>query len=79
MRRESWEPKHTINLTIILAAIVAVVLLAVFADGQYVREVLAFVGGLLIPGSPVATLVGRSSKPSEPSEDEDSGRPTRVP
>ena len=62
MKRESWEPKHTINLVLILAAITAVVLLAIFADGQYVREVLAFVGGLLIPGSPVATLVGNKEK-----------------
>lgn len=59
MMRERWEPKHTVNLVLVLAALVAVVALTVWGDGAYVREVLAFVGGLLIPGSPVATLMGR--------------------
>lgn len=58
MKRETWSPKHTINLVIILAAITAVVLLTIFAGGEHVTEVLAFVGGLLIPGSPIATLMG---------------------
>lgn len=62
MKRENWQPKHTINLVLVLAAVVAVVVLAVFAEGQYVREVLSFVGGLLIPGSPLATLVGQKER-----------------
>jgi hypothetical protein len=59
MRREQWQPKHTVNLVLVLAALLAVVVLAVWADGAYVREILAFVGGLLVPGSALGTLVGR--------------------
>lgn len=59
MKREAWEPKHTINLVIALAAIAAVVLLTIYADGQHVEAVIAFVGGLLVPGSPLPTLLGR--------------------
>jgi len=59
MKRETWEPKHTINLVLALAALTAVVLLTIFADGQYVLAVLAFVGGLLVPGSPIPALVGK--------------------
>jgi hypothetical protein len=79
VRREQWSAKHTMNLALILAALASVVLLSIFADGQYVREVLAFVGGLLIPGSPVATLVGRSERLSKPEDGDDTGRPTRIP
>lgn len=58
MIREPWQPKHTINLVLVLAAIIAIVLLATLAEGQYVREVIAFVGGLLIPGSALPTMMG---------------------
>ena len=59
MKRETWEPKHTVNIVVALAAITAVVLLTIFAEGQHVTEVLAFVGGLLVPGSPLPTMLGR--------------------
>lgn len=58
MKRERWEPKHTFNLVLITTAIAAIVALSIWADGAHVMEVLAFVAGLLIPGSPVATITG---------------------
>jgi hypothetical protein len=62
MKREQWEPKHTINLALALAALTAVVLLAIFADGAHITSILAFVGGLLVPGSPVPAFVGSKEK-----------------
>lgn len=62
MKRETWEPKHTINLVLALAAITAVVVLSVFADGAHVEAVIGFVGGLLVPGSPLPTVLGRKDR-----------------
>jgi hypothetical protein len=58
MTREKWGAKHTANLALVLGALAAVVLLSVFADGAHVVEVLAFAGGLLVPGSPFS-VIGR--------------------
>lgn len=66
MKRETWSPKHTMNLVLVLAAITAVVLLSIFAEGAHVTEILAFVGGLLIPGSPVSTLLGTGERREPP-------------
>lgn len=68
MKRESWSPKHTMNLALVLGALASVVLLAVFAEGDHVEAVLAFVGGLLVPGSPLSAILGRerSSGDDEP-------------
>ena len=60
MKKETWDAKHTINLVTIVAGLASVVLLAIFADGQHVTEVLAFVGGAMLPGSPLSTIVGKS-------------------
>lgn len=59
MKRESWSPKHTMNLALVLGALASVVLLSVFAEGDHVEAVLAFVGGLLVPGSPLSAILGR--------------------
>lgn len=62
MKRETWDAKHTTNLVIVLAAIGAVVALSIYADGAHVTEVLAFVAGLLVPGSPLPTMLGAKNR-----------------
>ena len=60
MKREPWQPKHTLNLAVFTLALVAVVLLEIFAHGQHIDAVLGFAAGLLVPGSPLAALTGKS-------------------
>ena len=58
MRRENWEPKHTLNAVIVIAALAAIVLLSIYSDGSHVDAVVGFVSGLLVPGSPIPALFG---------------------
>lgn len=76
MRKETWEPKHTVNLVLVLASLTAVVLLSVFAEGAHVETVFSFVSGLLVPGSFLPTIIGRSGGSGGAGGDAD-GPPTR--
>lgn len=53
--------KHYVWGAVACATLIAVVLLAIFADGAHVTEILAFVAGLLIPGSPLGGIARRAA------------------
>lgn len=57
MKKEPLAAKHVVWSVVLVATLAATVLLSVFAEGAHVEAVLAFAGGLLIPGSPLGGVV----------------------
>lgn len=53
MKKQPIATKHIVWTVALVATLAAVVLLSIFAGGDYVEAVLAFAAGLLIPGSPL--------------------------
>lgn len=59
--------KYTLWAVVFVATLAAVVLLSIFAEGEHIEAVLAFAGGLLVPGSPLGRFFGDGGGPRPPS------------